>query len=155
MCLQYKSFENTVGKGEIACNEQFLLFPVFSLFFKELSFIFTKFEIVVSLSVGKNLKFVVWERVNSLPNDKILDATKLKAFADDKINIAKMTISLHDRVENNVEKGENAGIQHFLLFSVFSKAFFFRIVKSRDCVVKSYPIIRRRNFRLVQIETID
>ena len=29
-CLQYKSFENTVGKGEIAHNEQFLLFPVFS-----------------------------------------------------------------------------------------------------------------------------
>ena len=26
-CLQYKSFENTVGKKEIACNEQFLLFP--------------------------------------------------------------------------------------------------------------------------------
>ena len=26
-CLQYKSFENTVGKEEIACNEQFLLFP--------------------------------------------------------------------------------------------------------------------------------
>ena len=30
-CLQYKSFENTVGKGEIARNEQFLFFPtVFS-----------------------------------------------------------------------------------------------------------------------------
>ena len=28
--LQYKSFENTVGKGEIARNEQFLLLPVFS-----------------------------------------------------------------------------------------------------------------------------
>ena len=27
ICLQYKSFENTVGKGEIARNEQFLLFP--------------------------------------------------------------------------------------------------------------------------------
>ena len=27
MCLQYKSFENTAGKGEIAHNEQFLLFP--------------------------------------------------------------------------------------------------------------------------------
>ena len=26
-CLQYKSFENTVGKGEIARYEQFLLFP--------------------------------------------------------------------------------------------------------------------------------
>ena len=31
MCLQYKSLENTEGKGEIALNEQFLLFPtVFS-----------------------------------------------------------------------------------------------------------------------------
>ena len=30
-CLQYKSIENTVGKGEIARNERFLLFPsVFS-----------------------------------------------------------------------------------------------------------------------------
>ena len=26
-CLQCKSFENTAGKGEIACYEQFLLFP--------------------------------------------------------------------------------------------------------------------------------
>ena len=26
-CLQYKSFENNVGKQEIACNEQSLLFP--------------------------------------------------------------------------------------------------------------------------------
>ena len=26
-CLQYKSFENTVGKGEIAHNKHFLLFP--------------------------------------------------------------------------------------------------------------------------------
>ena len=26
-CLQYKSLENTVGKGEIARNKQFLLFP--------------------------------------------------------------------------------------------------------------------------------
>ena len=29
-CLQYKSFENAMGKGEIARNEQFLLCPVFS-----------------------------------------------------------------------------------------------------------------------------
>ena len=27
-CLQYKPFENTVGKGEIARNEQFLLFQL-------------------------------------------------------------------------------------------------------------------------------
>ena len=37
----------------------------------------------------------------------------------------------------HVEKGENAGYQHFLLFpQCFQKAFFLRVVKSRDCVVK-------------------
>ena len=33
-CLQYKSFENTEGKGEIAHNEQFLFFPLCFLPFK-------------------------------------------------------------------------------------------------------------------------
>ena len=42
--------------------------------------------------------------------------TKLKAFADEKLNVAKMKISLYDRVENTVGKGENAGYQFFLLF---------------------------------------
>ena len=42
--------------------------------------------------------------------------TKLKAFAADKINIAQMMISVFDRLENIVAKGENAGYQHFLLF---------------------------------------
>ena len=40
--------------------------------------------------------------LNSLPRDKILGVTKLKAFADDKLNVAKMTISLFDTVENVV-----------------------------------------------------
>ena len=49
-----------------------------------------------------------------------------------------MLISLFDRVENIVEKGENAGYQHFLFFQqMFSRATFFRVVQSRDCVVKS------------------
>ena len=53
---------------------------------------------------------------NSLPNNKILDVTKLKAFADDKIKVAQMLISIFDRIENIVGKGENAGYQHFLFF---------------------------------------
>ena len=53
---------------------------------------------------------------NSLPNDKKLDLTKLKACADDKLNVAKMMISLFDRAENTVGKAENVGYQHFLLF---------------------------------------
>ena len=39
----------------------------------------------------------------------MLDVAKLKAFADDKLNIAKMMISLYDGVQNTVGKGKNAG----------------------------------------------
>ena len=53
---------------------------------------------------------------NPLPNEIFLDMTKLKAFADNKLNVAKINISLCDRVENTVGKEENAGYQHFLLF---------------------------------------
>ena len=48
-----------------------------------------------------------------LPINKILEVCKLKAFADDKINVTKMTISFFDRVENKCGKGENAVYQHF------------------------------------------
>ena len=41
---------------------------------------------------------------------------KLKVLSDDKFNLAKMIISIFDRIENIVGKGENAGNQHFLLF---------------------------------------
>ena len=54
--------------------------------------------------------------INSLPNDKILDWSKLKAFADGNFNIAKVMIFVCDRVENIIGKEENAGYQHFLLF---------------------------------------
>ena len=45
---------------------------------------------------------------NSLPNNKILNQCKLKAFTDDKLNVTKMKISVFDRVENIVGKGEIA-----------------------------------------------
>ena len=55
--------------------------------------------------------------VNSSQNDNIFNKSELKAFADDKINkIMKLKFNLK-RVENIVGKGENAGYQHFLLFS--------------------------------------
>ena len=49
-----------------------------------------------------------------LPHDMILDRSKLKAFADDKINVIEKLKC--GRVENIMGKGENAGYQHFLLF---------------------------------------
>ena len=76
--------------------------------------------------------------LNPLPNDNFLGWTELKAFEDDKLNTGKLKIPVFERVENIVGKGENAGFQHFLLFpQFFPKAFFVRVVKSRDCVVKS------------------
>ena len=45
--------------------------------------------------------------------------TKFKVFADDKLNVAQMMISVFDKVKNIVGKGENAGYQHFLLFQQY------------------------------------
>ena len=72
-CLQYKSFENTVGKGEIARNEQFLLFPqCFLPFRKTCSHFHQSWNCrLLSLWVWKSLKCVVWERVKPLSDDKI------------------------------------------------------------------------------------
>ena len=61
----------------------------------------------INLTKAKIVPFS--ERVNSLPNHKILDKTKLKAFADDKINVAQRMISDFDRLENIAGKGKNAG----------------------------------------------
>ena len=52
----------------------------------------------------------------SSPNAKILDWSKLKQFADDKINVTEKLKFVLGRVKNIVAKGENAGYQHFLLF---------------------------------------
>ena len=54
----------------------------------------------------------------SLTNNKILDFSKLKANADDKIlvNVIEKLKPDFRRVENIVGKRENVGYQHFLLF---------------------------------------
>ena len=69
------------------------------------------------LSTGQN--FAVWYRgegFNSLPNDKILDWSNLKAFADNKIKVTEKLKIVWGRLENIVGHGENSGYQHFLLF---------------------------------------
>ena len=59
---------------------------------------FSFFNIVFKrlvLRTRKN-KALFWERVNSLPNNKILALTKLKAFAGNKYVIMKMIIFAFD-----------------------------------------------------------
>ena len=62
--------------------------------------------------------------INSLPSDKFLNLSKLKAFGDDKINVTEKLKFVFARVEIIVGKGENAGNQHFLVFPRFSKLSF-------------------------------
>ena len=52
--------------------------------------------------------------LNSIPNDKILDCSKLKAFAGEKINVNHKVKFLLGRIETIVGKGENTRYQHFL-----------------------------------------
>ena len=51
--------------------------------------------------------------MNSLQNDKIFDWSKFKGFADDKLNVTKMIISVFDRVENIVGKEEISCTSNF------------------------------------------
>ena len=62
-CVQSKSFENTVEKGEIARNEQFLFFPQC---FLPICRTFCHLNQVrncrlQTISFWKSLKFIVWE----------------------------------------------------------------------------------------------
>ena len=69
MTLKKKALENTVGKGEKAGDQYFLHFPqCFQFYQREKS------------------------SFNSLPNNKILDQSNLKALADDKINVTEKLI---------------------------------------------------------------
>ena len=76
-----------------------------------------------------------------------MDWSKLKAFVEDKSNVAEKLKFILGSVENIVEKGENAGYSAFSHFpTMFSKGFYVGgggggggggFVKSRDCAVKS------------------
>ena len=76
--------------------------------------------------------------MNSLQNDKILDLSKFKAFADDKINVTKKTErSFWDGKKTLWEKDKMLRLPAFSpIPTMFSKGLFFRVVKSQDCVVE-------------------
>ena len=115
-----KRVDNTVGKGEIAHYEQFLLFP-------------QCFQKACFPGVSKGV--IVWEWVNPLPNDKILAWSKFEAFADDKMKVAKSMILSVTGLKTWVT-------EIMLVTSIFSfshsvfKSLFLRVVKRWDCVIK-------------------
>ena len=72
---------------------------------------------IISLFVTESEETKIGISGKGLTNDKFLDWSKLKPFADDKRNPTNNTCSFLRWVGNIVGKGENAGYQHFLLFS--------------------------------------
>ena len=72
--------------------------------------------------------------INPLPNDKILEVIKLKELADNKSNVARMM----RRSRKHCGIRRKCWLPAFSPFlTIFSKAFFFGVVKSWDCVVRS------------------
>ena len=68
--------------------------------------------------------------LNPLPDDKILDSSELKEFADDNFKFEENGRKLSKWVENTVGKGEIARYEQFLLFpQFFQKACFRRASK--------------------------
>ena len=86
------SFENTVGKGEIARNEQFLLFPqCFLPVWRILGhFLYGQNCCLQTLSVWKSLKFVIWELHNAFLKsiDPCQPVQPVKADSDENFSLS-------------------------------------------------------------------
>ena len=54
--------------------------------------------------------------INLFPNNKILDSSKLREFAEDNFKFDKNGIKLSEWVENTGGKGEIAHYEQFLVF---------------------------------------
>ena len=109
MILRNKSFENIKGKGENGGNYQFFFShsKTFLSVLYHVSFVFCKsFALRLSFQVS-NFRLVLPFTTQA----QLLTSLKKKVL------------------ENTVEKGENAGNQHFLLFSYHS---FFYSIKERN-----------------------
>ena len=63
-----------------------------------------------------------------LPYGNFLDCSKLKVFVDNKSSVAEKLKFVLGRVQHIVGKGHNAGYP-----AMFSKGFYFRVVKSGLC----------------------
>ena len=114
--LRQRAFKNIMGKEE---NAVFFFFLATINLSSAYAFNLVQAKILLfgkglinlnqALTLEEMCKFYKnFQYINPLPDDKILDWSKLKAFADDKLNVTKMIISVFDRVENIVGKGEIA-----------------------------------------------
>ena len=95
--------------------------------FKALNFVYGKLKVFLEGSKYLNL----------YQKDKILEWSKLKAFLDDKINVTEKMKFVLVGVENISRKEKMLVTSIFSFPTMFSEGFLYKVVKSRDCVVKS------------------
>ena len=111
-CLSLYQFVHPCVCSVSVCQQTVILCHSFAVIILKLSLIIDR---LIRLC-KKQFSTIYFLWFNSLPNDNILDLSKLKAYADDKITVTEKLKFVFGRVENIVGKGENAGYQHFLLF---------------------------------------
>ena len=162
---QQTAFENIVGKGEIARNEQFLLFPQCFLFtqvmvspfvhiFNIISLFAAEFEKLKIGITGKGLKDFslrssevrfIWYRVRRVENFITLSqTTNFRLFKTERVcerqffNYMQMVDSSPQGVENICGKRRNCLLQASSSFpEVFPDDFYCRHLKIRACLGKS------------------
>ena len=115
------SFGNTVGKGDFAPNEQFLLFPeCLHAFQRTLTFL---------SSLYKHLKFIIWEMVKASFTIIIGFALSLAQDQPAQNVQADLKSTLYyafpkeEGFGKKYGKRRNAGYQHFLLFLQYFQPF--------------------------------
>ena len=131
-----------IRKRVLAHYKQFLFFPQS---FQETCAVDTLKRWVVhvilfgDLGAGQmNREVVYYKMFNSLPNKNCLDLCKLKAFVGDQLNLDEKLKFVSGRTENIVGKGKKCWLTAFSAFlTMFPKGFHARVIKSRDCVVKT------------------
>ena len=122
MPLGSKPFENTVGKGEIAHNEQFLLFPQCFLCLDN----FLPFSSNLKLSSANSF---------SLEESKICHLVMGQLFTTEDLELYLFGRS---RLWENIVGNRKCWSPAFfsISYNVFKRLKFFSVVKSPDCVVK-------------------
>ena len=107
-----------MGKGEIACYEQFLLIP-------------QCFQKAYFPEASKGV--IVWEWVNPFPKRQILYSCKLREFADNHFKSDENGGKFLRRVENTVGKGLLLVTNNFSFSLSAIQDLYSRHVKSRNC----------------------
>ena len=141
-CLQYKSFENTEGKGEIARNEQFLLFQQCFLLVWITFFNFHQIWNwrLQTLSVWKSQKTVVWERVQQLNYGKPITRRQILDFQTK--TVCRRKFQIWRKWQKAIQTGRKHCVKRRSCSlwaispfpTVFSKGLFHKGVKRCHCV---------------------